>query len=50
VWGRHDAERRQSAGATAENEDLIDYAAVHSLANGAPSGAAAHQMPAEAPA
>jgi hypothetical protein len=41
VWGRHDAENDQvhvEPGATAENEDLLDYAAVHALANGAPSG------------
>jgi len=54
VWGRHDPEADQihvEPGATAENEDLLDYAAVHALANGAPVWVLPReQMPADAPA
>lgn len=55
VWGHHDGMsdkvRIDQGGPTAENEDLIDYAAVHSLLGGAPVWVLPRgQMPAEAPA
>jgi hypothetical protein len=54
VWGRHDAERDRielEREATPESEDLLDYAAVHALTNGAPVWVVPReQMPADAPA
>jgi len=54
VWGHHDGmsdKVRIDQEPTAENEDLIDYAAVHSLLGGAPVWVLPRdQMPAEAPA